>query len=165
MDFLHDHTYLDEAVDEFALVYVAGFTARKAKKFTAGCGSCEDALKLADGTEATDEHLLIKLKTRGYLTFPSNEVVDLLRKIEKCVISTAKNNELEENILFMVVDSLEKAQGVPMVGCHQHQNHLTKSILKFFLIMRMHFLCKRWNKRNEVQKKEQRKYRKKAHLT
>lgn len=166
--FIEDHDYGYESIDEFALVYVAGYTARKSLKFTAGCPHCDRALKLQNEAEATDEHLLIKLKSRGYLTYPSQAIINLLRFIERHVINTAKSNEFEENILFLVVENLEKhSDQMPTIGCDnvEHRQSLTKAIAKFFLIMRMHFLCKRWNKLTEEQKKKRRVLRKQAHQT
>lgn len=163
-ELIDEQGYIDEQVDEFALVYVAGYTARKSTKFSNGCECCDSALKLDDPANASDEHLLIKLKSRGYLTFPSNEVVALLRHLEKYIVQTAKNNELEENILFKVVDRLEEAYGLNFVGCEAHKMSLTKAIVKFYIIMRMHFLCKSWNRTLAESKKKQRALRKEAHL-
>lgn len=165
---LEGHDYLDESVDEFALVYVAGYTARKSQKFTDGCPDCAAALKLQDSTKATDDHMLIKLKSKGYLTYPSDQMVTLLRHLETHVVETSKKNELEENILFLVVENLEKCSNhMPLVGCHRedHQKSLTKAISKFFLIMRMHFLCRRWNQVTAEQKKKIRIHKKLAHQT
>lgn len=163
-DLLEDHGYIGESIDEFALVYVAGYTARKSTKFSQGCECCDQKLKLEDVTKATDEHLLIKLKSRGYLTFPSNEMVALLKHLETIIVQTAKQNELEENILFLVLDRLEKAYGLNLVGCDTHKHELTKSVVKFYLIMRMHFLCKSWIKRTKEHKQKSRGLRKEAHL-
>jgi len=106
-----------------------------------------------------------KLKTRGYLTFPSNEMVNLLKHLEKIIVRTCINNELEENLLFLIVDEIEKAEEVPLVGCESHKSDVTKLVIRFYIIMRMHFLCKRWNEKTAEQKKKQRKLRKAAHLT
>ncbi|KAK3918552.1 Transposable element P transposase [Frankliniella fusca] len=146
-DVLHDHSYIDESIDEFAMVYVAGYVARKSAKFTKSfnCEVCEKSLKLQNADQATDEHLLIKLKSRGYLTYPSDAVVCLIRHLEKHVLKISKSNELEENILFLVAEDLESSPGLNYVGCDVHKVDLTESIIKFLLIIRMHFLCKSWN--------------------
>ena len=164
-DLLEYHSYINESIDEFAPVYVAGYTARKSSKFSMGCECCDKKMKLEDPSKATDEHLLIKLKSRGYLTFPSNEMVALLKHLETNLVRTAKENELEENILIMVLDRLEEAYGLNLVGFQEHKTDLTKSIVKFYLIMRMHFLCKSWNRRTKELKQKARGLRKEAHLT
>ncbi|KAK3910133.1 Transposable element P transposase [Frankliniella fusca] len=55
-----DHNYIEESMDDFALVYVAGYTARKAMKFSNKCSACEKSLIRPNPADATDEHLLIK---------------------------------------------------------------------------------------------------------
>ncbi|KAK3919777.1 Transposable element P transposase [Frankliniella fusca] len=166
-DVLHDHSYIDESIDEFAMVYVAGYVARKSAKFTKSfnCEVCEKSLKLQNADQATDEHLLIKLKSRGYLTYPSDAVVCLIRHLEKHVLKISKSNELEENILFLVAEDLENSPGLNYVGCDVHKVDLTKSIIKFFLIIRMHFLCKSWNLKTKQVKSKQRNLRKQVHVS
>ncbi|KAK3907953.1 Transposable element P transposase [Frankliniella fusca] len=165
---LEDHDYFKESIDEFALVYVSGFAARRSARFTEGCSDCEEALTLKEKDSATDEHLLIKLKTRGYLLFPSNELVNTLRYIEHQILKACYENDLEENFLFLVLDNLEKSSAkvaMPLVGCPLHREQLTKYIMKFYLVLRMHFACRRWNERTKELKKKQRRHRKEAHLT
>jgi len=160
----HDHSYIGEGVDEFALAYVGGFVARYSRRFVKNeCSECLNSLKKSK-SEATDVDLLITLKTKGYYTYASDTLVKLLRQLEDKVISTALQNELEENILFVVLDRMENIE-VTKVGCEQHKLELTKSIMKFFLITRMHFLARRWNERNKEDKKKQKGHRKQAHLT
>lgn len=161
----HDHNYIGEGVDEFALSYVGGFIARHAKRYVKDCSECLSCLK-KPRSESTDVDLLITLKSKGNLTFPSDKLVTLLRHLENKVITTALQNELEENILFVVLDNMESVKIEMMkVGCELHNIELTKSIMKFFLITRMHFLARRWNDRNKEDRKKQRAYRKQAHLT
>ncbi|KAE8744170.1 hypothetical protein FOCC_FOCC009178 [Frankliniella occidentalis] len=145
--FEDEHNYYEESINEYALVYVAGYVSRKSLKFCHGCACCEAALKLADEKTASDDHLLIKLKSRGYLTFPSNEVVCLLKHLETQIINAKNNHELEDNILFVITEKLENSYGLNFVGCENedHKFNVTKSIIRFYLIMRMHFLCKNWN--------------------
>jgi len=152
-------------VDQFALEYVAGFVARHAKRYTKDCAECQKLLR-KDPKHRTDVDILINLKSKGWLIFPSDALVDLLGTVEQTVISTGLNNEMEENILFVILEKLENVS-VPTIGCSQndHAHNLTKSILKFFLITRMHFLTKRWNEKNLEQKKKQKVFRKQSHQT
>lgn len=158
-----DHDYLMESVDEFAVNYVAGFVARHSRKYVKDCQECAQCLKKPE-TEKTDLDLLITLKSKGYLTYPSEKLVDTIRVLETQVVSTAVNNELDENILFTVLDNMENVK-VSKIGCPLHDHELTKSIMKFYLITRMHMLVKRWNAKNVEVRKAQKGHRKQANLT
>ncbi|KAK3931275.1 Transposable element P transposase [Frankliniella fusca] len=127
----NDHNYLDESIDEFALSYVGGFTARSCSKFAGKCEACMKCLAKPK-EDATDEDFLITLKSLGGLTYPTNELKDFLRHLDNQVLKTCKNNELQENILFLVVDALERFDNIPLVGCPDHKVSLSKSIMKYF---------------------------------
>ncbi|KAK3919697.1 Transposable element P transposase [Frankliniella fusca] len=146
-----DHNYIGETIDEFALAYVGGYVARHAKKYCHGCDDCLKSLRKTEG-EATDVDMFIKLKSKGYLTYPSDTLIHLLHQLEQKIVSTSLNNELEGNILFVVLEKLQNIK-VECIGCDLHKTELTKSIMKFFLITRMHFLTKRWNERTKEAKK------------
>ncbi|KAK3919871.1 Transposable element P transposase [Frankliniella fusca] len=158
-----DHAYLNETVDEFALRYVSGFMARHAKKYANNCSDCLESLQ-KPATERNDLDLLITHKSRGGLIYPSDKLVNLVGILEKKVIDVSLNNELEENILFVVLDALSSVR-VGKVGCLLHEDDLTKCIMKSYLIMRMHFVSRRWNEKTREQRDKQKGLRKQAHLT
>ncbi|KAK3920713.1 Transposable element P transposase [Frankliniella fusca] len=160
-----DHDYIGdgEAIDEFALSYVTGFVARHSKRYTDDCEECTKSLKKEE-TDKSDVDMLITQKTRGFLTYPSDALVDLTRTLERNILKTAVHSELEENILFLVLERLENSQ-VKTIGCERHKHQLTKSVMKFYIIMRMHFLARRWNQNAAAEKKKQKAHRKQAHLT
>ncbi|KAK3929285.1 Transposable element P transposase [Frankliniella fusca] len=160
-----DHDYIGdgEAVDQFALSYVTGFVARHSKRYTAGCKECTTCLKKEE-KDKTDVDMLITTKSKGYLTYPSDALVELTHTLEKNILKTAVNSELEENILFLVLEGLENSK-VKTIGCEEHKHELTKSIMKFYLIMRMHFLTRKWNENTKKDKKQQKALRKQAHIT
>ncbi|KAK3933106.1 Transposable element P transposase [Frankliniella fusca] len=160
----HDHDYIGEgeSVDEFALSYVAGFVARHSKKYAKDCQECNECL-IKKEEEKTDVDMLITLKSKGYLTYPSDILVNLLRTLEKSIIHAAMHNEMEENILFLVLDKVATLR-VENVGCELHSAELTKSIIKFYTIMRMHFLRRKWNEITTEMRKKQKAHRKQANL-
>lgn len=158
-----DHDYLSETVDMFALRYVAGFIARHARKYANKCETCEKSLTKGP-KDKNEEDILITIKSKKCLTYPSDSLVDLLQSVEETVIKTTLQNEVEENILFVVLEKLENIT-VRKIGCKLHDLSLTKAVLKFYLITRMHFLTKRWNAMTLEQKRKQKGYRKQAHQT
>lgn len=143
--------------------YVGGFVARHSKKYTKDCPTCDKCLK-KPVAEITDADMLISCKTKGGLIFPSDSLVLLLRTLEEKLLQTSLQAEMEENFIFVVLDKLEQID-IPQIGCESHSHELTKAVLKFFLIFRMHFLTKRWNEKVEEYRKKQKSYRKQAHLT
>lgn len=148
-----DHTYLEESIDTFALNYVGGFTARHCDRFCKGCQECQKCLK-KPATDRTESDTLITLKTKNWLTYPSDELMQLLRILEEQVLRTYSNNEPQHNFLFLVLDRLEGA-ALTQIWCEVHRSELTKAVVKFYLIMRMHFLCRMWNKEALLQKKKE----------
>jgi len=102
------------------------------------------------------------LKSKGYLINPPETLNSLLKTSEEHVVTTY-NNAKTKKYLFLVMDSLSEAP-ITTVGCEAHWYNLTKSVMKFYLIMRIHFLCNTWNKKVEERKKKTRDFRKQAHL-
>ncbi|KAK3931680.1 Transposable element P transposase [Frankliniella fusca] len=142
----HDHSYiLGESIDEFALSYVSGFVARHSRKYVKDCEECAKSLKKSE-KEKTDVDMLITCKTRGWLTYATDDLISLLRTMEEKIIQTSLLSEMEENFLFIVLEKMENVD-VKKIGCEAHAQELTKSIMKFYLIFRMHFLTKRWNQK------------------
>lgn len=159
-----DHTYLgDMAVDEFALHYVGGFTARHCEKFVRKCADCENCLKKSE-RERNAKDKLIVLKTKGYLTFPSDALMNLLTLLEQQLLRTYQNKSVDSNFICHVMERLSGVS-IPSVGCTAHSHDVTKAVMKFYIIMRLHFFCKEWNKENSQAKKNMKKMKKQAHLT
>ena len=159
-----DHTYRgDMAVDEFALHYVGGFTARHCEKFVKKCADCAQTLKKPEH-ERCEKDKLIVLKTKGYLTFPSDGLMNLLTLLEQQLLRTYKNRSTDNNFIFHVMERLSSVS-IPSVGCQAHSHEVTKAVMKFYIIMRMHFFCREWNKEISNAKKEMKMFKKRAHLT
>jgi hypothetical protein len=69
---------------------------------------------------------------------------------------------------MLAVEALGKFEGVPLVQCQNHKlkTELSASIIRYLLIMHMHFACKRWNKVTKEQKKKKKDFKtKRAHQT
>ncbi|KAK3922112.1 Transposable element P transposase [Frankliniella fusca] len=158
-----DHTYRgDMAVDEYALQYVGGFTARHCEKFVNKCLDCAKCLKKEeDQLDKRDK--LIVLKTKGYLTYPSNALMNLLKTLEAQLLRTYLNRSIDSNFVFHVMERLNSVS-IPSVGCQVHSLEVTRAVMKFYIIMRMHFFCREWNKENMKAKQQTKKLKKEAHL-
>lgn len=108
--------------------------------------------------------MLITSKSKGWYTYATDGLINLLRVIEEKLLQASLQSEMEENFVFIVLEKLENIE-IPMIGCETHAHELTKAVMKFFIIFRMHFLTRRWNEAVDEQKKKQKAYRKQAHLT
>jgi hypothetical protein len=133
----------------FVICYVAGYVARRAMQWCAGCEQCKHSL-------VTDVHsknsMLIQLKSNGSLLLPSLPLEKLITHLETCVQKVVgKHPKLSPDYLFLLTDEVKRHRGVEdislSIGCinELHKKDLSKRVLMFFLLTRMHFLC-----RNEV---------------
>ncbi|KAK3911873.1 Transcription factor bHLH76 [Frankliniella fusca] len=127
-----DHSYIGEGVDEFALRYMAGFVSRHSKRYTNHCDECTALLQTDADSPSSQADLLISLKSKGFLTYPSEALVNLLGAVENTIIQT----------------SFRDVPLTPLCST-VHQDLLTKSILKFYILMRLHFVTRRWNQRTK----------------
>lgn len=78
--YIPSHTHISKCVDKI-VVYIAGFVAHKLMK-SIHCEPCIDALS-SDQVDSKHIHSLIKLKDRGKLVYPSDDVIDICITAEK----------------------------------------------------------------------------------
>lgn len=157
-----EYDYNEREIDRFALGYLAGYAAKKAKPWTNKCSECFRSLVTSESTETSR---LIELKTRGYLLTPSESLVTLLKSLEETIQKVASRQALCADYLFLVVQEMESERGLPsFVGCSEtaHRRDLTKKVVRFYTITRMHFICRGVTERNAMLRK---KHLKAARLT
>lgn len=92
-----DHDYTENIITPLTpfsmnvIVYMAGFTVRKIQK-KLGCIDCLKALITQPRKEEEAYHALIRRKSRGFLMYPSADVVNICRICEKALRTTFTNN-------------------------------------------------------------------------
>ena len=101
--------------------------------------------------------------SEGYLKYPSADLVALLTALEKGILQTVGQCELEfytfQHILVNVL-----AETLQFVGCDGHRESLTEKIIKYYIVVRAKIICKNHNHIfNEARQKE-REHRKRAIL-
>ncbi|KAK3929706.1 Transposable element P transposase, partial [Frankliniella fusca] len=103
--FNHDHNYVlgGESIDEFALSYVAGFVSRHSTRYIKDCVECEKCIKKTE-SEKTEVDMLITMKSKGWLTYATDALINLLRVIEQSLLQASLQSEMEENFIFVVLD-------------------------------------------------------------
>lgn len=65
------------------------------------------------------------------------------------------SEELNVDIIYYITSMINSdVDSFPLVGCslENHKNQLTKNIIRFFIIMRMHFIVKKGNYRDTAKK-------------
>jgi len=93
------------------------------------------------------------MRSKGFLICPSDSLFVLILTLEKIILETLISEELNVNTIFSIISNLwSDTAPLSFVGCEEHKKALTKSIVRFFITMRMHFIVKRSNY-NETEKK------------
>ncbi|KYN18440.1 THAP domain-containing protein 9 [Trachymyrmex cornetzi] len=133
-----------------------------AKKFTT-CEACLETLLNVTANPCPEQDLLITLKSRGGLLHPFNQMFRLCSVLEDAVTKVLSSENINNNTLFEVVDLLEEIE-IPKIGCKADEHVLTVSIVKFYLIMRMHFACTRFNEINKKNREKTKILRKQSKL-
>ncbi|KAL0100580.1 hypothetical protein PUN28_019723 [Cardiocondyla obscurior] len=137
IDSLNEHDYCQSTPLTYAITYVAGYY-------------CKKTIQLPEFSSISENHKLIELRSNGKLLHPSIQLNKLINIIESCIIQVIKNNEdVTTDTLFRITAALETIS---------HAILFTRRIIIFYLITRMHFICKQINKNNSIEKMKTRVY-------
>lgn len=172
---LNDHEYFKCTTSDYVLSYMAGFVARKSRRFikyhTDGnkkkleCLQCFNTLRVQDQEHPVEEHKLIHLRDKGHLIRPSKKLFELISVLEKVTLETIKNNNIHSETLFEIMERLENyPHPLPKLGCFNHSSLVTHSIVRFYLITRMFFITKQVNKNENIEKERAREANKRRKL-
>ena len=154
----HDYTFIPNAgwlssCSEKIVAYIAGFVVFKLKT-TLHCETCIAALS---DESCKDIHLLIKMKSKGFLIFPSQEVIDVCLSCEKyfrrnvaldsCPSNTSLH-KLSQSVLQSFVNKCCFASlSAHMLECEPIDNHvilLTKAVIEKYLQVRYFYAGKHY---------------------
>lgn len=170
---LQDHDYFKCTTSEYVVAYISGFVVRKSQRFikfkqgneTITCQKCLSTLQFEKNSEHPEFFKLIDLKSKGYLFYPSVKLFEFISVLERATLEVVDDTTINSNTLFDITRALEKLTPLPVVGCENHQNHLTHNILRFYLTTRMFFIAKQSNKNDSIAKQKTQANRKLAKLT
>lgn len=170
---IREHDYSLSETSEYALTYISGYVSRRGSRFAKfikdeksfQCNDCTDTLILGPSDIIPERHKLIELKSRGNLINPSLALFDLISTLETAVLSTVKNKDININTFGEITQMLEDLSPITFVGCFHHSTLLTRRILTFYLTMRMHFICKEYNRTHNELREKTRERRKASKLT
>ena len=123
--------------NEEAFAYVCGSIARRHK--LEECANCVETI-VGDGIEEFNTFII--LRSRGHLTFPSNQLITLLQEVESLIAKTL-HQEIKRNTLLEVIQIIGEHGLTSFVGCDEHKIEITKKIVFSFIMLRLTFSCQR----------------------
>lgn len=159
IDISGDHNYNIMQTSRFVLSYISGYIARKASRFT----KCENCLQSLRRSESHEEDELIKLLNKGFLIYPSARLFALTSALECSILDVLSATPVHHETLFEILAKIEEVS-IPLVGCEEHKENFSTAIIRFFLVSRMHFICKQMNRIHKASKEKTKNFRKLAKL-
>ncbi|CAI6357701.1 unnamed protein product [Macrosiphum euphorbiae] len=84
--------------------------------------------------------------------------------MEAATLYVLNEEGLSSEVLFSICSKLEQIESLQLIGCDLHADGLTSSIVNFFLITRVHFVCSRSNSIDNAKKEKSKLHRKSAKL-
>lgn len=143
--------YVIEKSDDRLIHYMAGYVARK---FIArsDCIECKNLLLQAPNERSEDSEFT-GICDKGGLLYPSRVLFLTVRKLEDLFTTFFSQEKLCSNSIVDVM-LLSKSQLLCGVGCSQHSDVLTASIVKFYVLTRLHFYVRGMNESREASRKK-----------
>ena len=120
---------------------------------SAKCQLCATSLVKASDDINNDREKFINIKNRGYLLKPSDSFFKLVKVTEDCVLETIQSQTLSIMFLNNILFNLESKK-LAFVGCVEHSIKFTNTVIQYFLVLRMCFICKGENEIDHMKKKK-----------
>lgn len=146
-----DHGYSRPTARDTVLYYLGGYVVKKASKFS-GCADCLATITDTQNVPAAAVLTEMRSFVPGALKHPSRSLTNLLAGIESVVESETKGERVFGNLFWSIVDILT-SHALPQLGCSLHFEQFTVQVIKFYLIMRMHFYTRFLAERSRVSEK------------
>lgn len=142
MSFTEDHDYNLQSSSPFVIAYLAGYICRKSQQRFTKCDICVKKLK---SSEPSKNDKFTELLSKGFLIYPSNALFKLVESMEYVFLESVNKTGINDQLVFTIATNLQKIHLIK-IGCEIHCESLTEAVIRFFFVMRMHFLCKQINK-------------------
>lgn len=137
-----DTTY--QSTPKFQLLYnFAGYIMRKCL-LKINCDSCKNACLLSEANRDFAASFT-KHFDKGGLMYASKPVLKFLYQLENILIEYFTSEKLHRDSI-LDISKIIMEKGVSHIGCFQHRQTLTISVIKFYLMCRLHFYIKGINK-------------------
>lgn len=135
---------------------------RKTNRYTK-CFTCIDTLQ-SNNKAASGRDKFIELMSDGELIYPSENLLLLIKNLEN-VLTMVGIKTIKCNTMHQMLHKISLRQSLPKLGCLEHTKELMVKIINYFIVMRIHFLAKLFNKNLNQRKLLTQKHRKSAKLT
>lgn len=147
-----DHAdYVEKHSDSRLVYYIAGYVARK-RILPRNCEACRDASLVRKDNIPDDLPADIAREwDMGGLLYPSLSLYTLIQAVENRLTEAFSKTRLHSKVVGSILREVGSG-GLPRVGCDEHQDQLTESVVRFFCIARMHFLLKGLNQEENEKK-------------
>ncbi|CAH2090998.1 unnamed protein product [Euphydryas editha] len=125
-----DHDYNQAVTSDAVQSYIAGYIVRKLRK-TIKCEICLEAIETHAevGKQLQRNDVINKMDLYGGLRFASNQLFDLTKQLENCVLRAVSKNLTNVETISGITMELRK-EIVLKIGCFQHENSLTAKSLQ-----------------------------------
>ncbi|KAJ8666196.1 hypothetical protein QAD02_007858 [Eretmocerus hayati] len=149
-DYETDHEYERAETPSEAQSLFAGFIARKIDGFTL-CPACRLSCRSENVHEDRDR--AIALLTRGSLIVPSDNLFALTKLLEDQLQKVIGNHSLNQDTVFQALYKVSQIK-IPLIGCNDHAESLSKTVLQYYLVTRASQMAKVYNRLNNEKKKK-----------
>lgn len=148
----HSHDYIVLGVNQYVQAYFSGFISKKIGTWT----TCQDCTSLVTKTEGDlPRDAMINELNKGYLKYPSDKLFDLLSTLENAILQTIGQEQLNFYTFRHIMQNI-MSQSITFVGCEDHKEKLTKTVINYYAVTRAKLICKSHNNvYGETRKKEQ----------
>lgn len=137
---LNDHCQHVAKSDSRLIFHIAGYVARKCVLQT----KCESWIAILT-MQAPDDNFQLarytKYSDRGGLIYPSAQLYGFVRKLEDLFTECFSRCRLHSESILDVLDII-RARLSKDVGCDSHAQAPFKDIVKFYIVVRLHFFVK-----------------------
>ena len=96
---------------------------------------------------------MIEILNKRCLNYPSNDLYNLIKKFEETVMEFVSKEILNMDTFFQILSNLNISK-CQMIGCHEHNNLLTKKTIYYFILIRANILAKTYNAVHSTNRKK-----------
>lgn len=133
-----DHVdYIEQRSDARLVHYIAGYVARK-RILPLGCTLCRNACIVPrDSTTGELPSQATREWDLGGLLYASESLYNLVQLMESKLTHMFSTVRLHAKVVASLLRCVSSE--VPEIGCAEHCEQLTKSVVRFFCVTRVHF--------------------------
>lgn len=161
---LEDHDYDVVSTSKEVQAYMAGYIVRKLK-LKCKCSLCLNTLQLSDDEVNSRDRFIDLMEKYGGLSRASDDLFKLTEQLEAAFLHVVGTVGLSRGIIYKILDRIESMLSkLSFVGCAVHQLEITRNIIDFYVTMRLHFLGRTFNKRNQLKREKMKALKKTSKL-